>query len=77
MRALGQKSVCCRLTPTSHCRQTEAGHGCVTHALLLLPVAPSGSQCSWAAGMGNIACVPQAPGGFRHSFRSKPSLKKE
>ncbi|OXB61008.1 hypothetical protein ASZ78_001273 [Callipepla squamata] len=27
--------------------------------------------------MGNIACVPQAPGGFRHSFRRKPSLKKE
>ncbi|NXX32975.1 PKHN1 protein, partial [Nicator chloris] len=30
-----------------------------------------------AAGMGNIACVPQAPGGFRSSFRRKPSLKKE
>ncbi|NXE94836.1 PKHN1 protein, partial [Menura novaehollandiae] len=30
-----------------------------------------------AAGMGNIACVPQAPGGFRGSFRRKPSLKKE
>ncbi|NWW18310.1 PKHN1 protein, partial [Falcunculus frontatus] len=28
-------------------------------------------------GMGNIACVPQAPGGFRGSFRRKPSLKKE
>ncbi|NXQ69259.1 PKHN1 protein, partial [Quiscalus mexicanus] len=28
-------------------------------------------------GMGNIACVPQAPGGFRSSFRRKPSLKKE
>ncbi|XP_041888074.1 pleckstrin homology domain-containing family N member 1 isoform X3 [Corvus kubaryi] len=27
--------------------------------------------------MGNIACVPQAPGGFRSSFRRKPSLKKE
>ncbi|NWS21748.1 PKHN1 protein, partial [Pachyramphus minor] len=27
-------------------------------------------------GMGNIACVPQAPGGFRSSFRRKPSLKK-
>ncbi|XP_053818786.1 pleckstrin homology domain-containing family N member 1 isoform X1 [Vidua chalybeata] len=27
--------------------------------------------------MGNIACVPQAPGGFRNSFRRKPSLKKE
>ncbi|XP_072210700.1 pleckstrin homology domain-containing family N member 1 [Excalfactoria chinensis] len=27
--------------------------------------------------MGNIACVPQSPGGFRHSFRRKPSLKKE
>ncbi|XP_027558591.1 pleckstrin homology domain-containing family N member 1 [Neopelma chrysocephalum] len=26
--------------------------------------------------MGNIACVPQAPGGFRSSFRRKPSLKK-
>ncbi|NWV29603.1 PKHN1 protein, partial [Origma solitaria] len=30
-----------------------------------------------AAAMGNIACVPQAPGGFRSSFRRKPSLKKE
>ncbi|NWY99478.1 PKHN1 protein, partial [Loxia curvirostra] len=30
-----------------------------------------------APGMGNIACVPQAPGGFRSSFRRKPSLKKE
>ncbi|NWZ23025.1 PKHN1 protein, partial [Asarcornis scutulata] len=29
------------------------------------------------AGMGNITCVPQAPGRFRHSFRRKPSLKKE
>ncbi|NXE71101.1 PKHN1 protein, partial [Calcarius ornatus] len=28
-------------------------------------------------GMGNIACVPQAPGGFRSSFRRKPSLKKD
>ncbi|XP_014741249.1 PREDICTED: pleckstrin homology domain-containing family N member 1 [Sturnus vulgaris] len=27
--------------------------------------------------MGNIACVPQAPGGFRSSFRRKPSLKKQ
>ncbi|XP_051493252.1 pleckstrin homology domain-containing family N member 1 [Apus apus] len=27
--------------------------------------------------MGNITCVPQAPGGFRNSFRRKPSLKKE
>nr|XP_031362492.1 pleckstrin homology domain-containing family N member 1 [Lonchura striata domestica] len=27
--------------------------------------------------MGNIACVPQAPGGFRSSFRRKPSLKKD
>ncbi|XP_072773472.1 pleckstrin homology domain-containing family N member 1 isoform X2 [Taeniopygia guttata] len=27
--------------------------------------------------MGNIACVPQAPGGFRSSFRRKASLKKE
>ncbi|XP_032935185.1 pleckstrin homology domain-containing family N member 1 [Catharus ustulatus] len=27
--------------------------------------------------MGNIACVPQAPGGFRSSFRRKSSLKKE
>ncbi|XP_064894047.1 pleckstrin homology domain-containing family N member 1 isoform X3 [Columba livia] len=27
--------------------------------------------------MGNITCVPQAPGGFRGSFRRKPSLKKE
>ncbi|NXF26628.1 PKHN1 protein, partial [Rhodinocichla rosea] len=30
-----------------------------------------------APGMGNIACVPQAPGGFRSSFRRKASLKKE
>ncbi|NXH12890.1 PKHN1 protein, partial [Bucco capensis] len=30
-----------------------------------------------AASMGNIACVPQAPGTFRSSFRRKPSLKKE
>ncbi|NWU61120.1 PKHN1 protein, partial [Pterocles burchelli] len=30
-----------------------------------------------AAGMGNITCVPQAPGGLRGSFRRKPSLKKE
>ncbi|NXP58777.1 PKHN1 protein, partial [Chloropsis cyanopogon] len=28
-------------------------------------------------GMGNIACVPQAPGGFRSSFRRKASLRKE
>ncbi|NXH39171.1 PKHN1 protein, partial [Dicaeum eximium] len=28
-------------------------------------------------GMGNTACVPQAPGGFRSSFRRKSSLKKE
>ncbi|XP_068772043.1 pleckstrin homology domain-containing family N member 1 isoform X3 [Struthio camelus] len=27
--------------------------------------------------MGNITCVPQAPGRFRHSFSRKPSLKKE
>ncbi|XP_009067813.1 PREDICTED: pleckstrin homology domain-containing family N member 1 [Acanthisitta chloris] len=27
--------------------------------------------------MGNIACVPQAPGGLRGSFRRKPSLKNE
>ncbi|KAM9370144.1 pleckstrin homology domain-containing family N member 1 [Phaethornis superciliosus] len=27
--------------------------------------------------MGNITCVPQSPGGFRSSFRRKPSLKKE
>ncbi|XP_014796857.1 PREDICTED: pleckstrin homology domain-containing family N member 1 [Calidris pugnax] len=27
--------------------------------------------------MGNIACVPQAPGRLRNSFRRKPSLKKE
>ncbi|KAM9521152.1 pleckstrin homology domain-containing family N member 1 isoform 2-T3 [Guaruba guarouba] len=27
--------------------------------------------------MGNIACVPQAPGRLRGSFRRKPSLKKE
>ncbi|XP_054250812.1 pleckstrin homology domain-containing family N member 1 [Indicator indicator] len=27
--------------------------------------------------MGNITCVPQAPGAFRSSFRRKPSLKKE
>ncbi|KAM6108913.1 pleckstrin homology domain-containing family N member 1 [Pterocles gutturalis] len=27
--------------------------------------------------MGNITCVPQAPGGLRGSFRRKPSLKKE
>ncbi|XP_010003559.1 PREDICTED: pleckstrin homology domain-containing family N member 1 [Chaetura pelagica] len=27
--------------------------------------------------MGNTTCVPQAPGGFRSSFRRKPSLKKE
>ncbi|NXD79717.1 PKHN1 protein, partial [Halcyon senegalensis] len=30
-----------------------------------------------AAGMGNITCVPQAPGALRGSFRRKPSLKKE
>ncbi|NXP79487.1 PKHN1 protein, partial [Ramphastos sulfuratus] len=30
-----------------------------------------------AAGMGNITCVPQAPGALRSSFRRKPSLKKE
>ncbi|NWS45908.1 PKHN1 protein, partial [Probosciger aterrimus] len=30
-----------------------------------------------AAGMGNITCVPQAPGRLRGSFRRKPSLKKE
>ncbi|NWH45668.1 PKHN1 protein, partial [Fregata magnificens] len=30
-----------------------------------------------AAGMGNIACVPQAPGRLRGSFRRKPSLKNE
>ncbi|NXS26837.1 PKHN1 protein, partial [Pomatostomus ruficeps] len=30
-----------------------------------------------AAGMGNIACVPQAPGAFRSSFRRKASLKKD
>uniref|UniRef100_U3IKQ7 Pleckstrin homology domain containing N1 n=1 Tax=Anas platyrhynchos platyrhynchos TaxID=8840 RepID=U3IKQ7_ANAPP len=35
------------------------------------------SQLLPPAGMGNITCVPQAPGRFRHSFRRKPSLKKE
>ncbi|NWX18649.1 PKHN1 protein, partial [Aegotheles bennettii] len=30
-----------------------------------------------AAAMGNITCVPQAPGRLRGSFRRKPSLKKE
>ncbi|XP_019349589.1 pleckstrin homology domain-containing family N member 1 [Alligator mississippiensis] len=42
-------------------------------------------SCSWiipvALNMGNITCVPQPPGRFRHSFRHsfsrKPSLKKE
>uniref|UniRef100_A0A8D0BQ79 Pleckstrin homology domain containing N1 n=1 Tax=Salvator merianae TaxID=96440 RepID=A0A8D0BQ79_SALMN len=27
--------------------------------------------------MGNVACVPQAPGKFRYSFSRKPSLRKE
>lgn len=65
VRALGQKSVCCRLTPTSQCRQTEAGHGCLTHALLLLPVLPvllgcwNGEHCVRPAGAWGVPALLQ------------------
>ncbi|CAM4672810.1 pleckstrin homology domain-containing family N member 1 [Caretta caretta] len=57
----------------------------MTHArklpqLLIPPLSPARAWCSWiiaaAANMGNITCVPQPPGRFRHSFSRKPSLKK-
>ncbi|XP_053136799.1 pleckstrin homology domain-containing family N member 1 [Hemicordylus capensis] len=37
-------------------------------------------SCSWAdtaLNMGNMACIPQAPGRFRYSFSRKNSLRKE
>lgn len=61
-------SVCLGHTDTQTYRQTHRDRHKPPRCSRALPV---------AAGMGNITCVPQAPGGFRGSFRRKPSLKKE